>query len=149
MTEIRRRLDAIVRGLKEREALAQVRFVGEYSEENAEVPVRGLMAVVGVKQIARERGYLGRLLSSSLRGETYGVDAEICLYAPAEENGSGLTEVVGELLAGLEAADEEHVITSAGASSIEFDPDLNAIFRRVSLHLEFCVCEEEEDDVSV
>ena len=50
------------------------------------------------------------------------------------------------MLAGLNAADEEHIITSASASSIEFDPDLNAVFRRVTFHMAFCVCEEEWED---
>ena len=85
-------------------------------------------------------------MTASLHGETYSAEAEIRLYAPADANGNGLAEIVSEVLAGLNAADEEHIITSASASSIEFDPDLNAVFRRVTFHMAFCVCEEEWED---
>ena len=64
-------------------------------------------------------------------------DIETCVYR---------TVVIGSGCAGLNAADEEHIITSASASSIEFDPDLNAVFRRVTFHMAFCVCEEEWED---
>ena len=146
MREIWQRLDAIVAGLKQRAALEQLRFVREYGSESAEVNVRSPLAVVGVVQASRERGYIGRHVTASLHGETYSAEAEIRLYAPADANGNGLAEIVSEVLAGLNAADEEHIITSASASSIEFDPDLNAVFRRVTFHMAFCVCEKEWED---
>ena len=132
MTEIRRRLDAIVRGLKEREALAQVRFVREYAGANIETPVRGLLAAVCIVGEEREKGFIGGYLTSAHRGESYAAKAEIRVYAPRSENGSGLSDAVSRLMAGLDVADEEHIITELGASSIEFDANLNAIFRTVS-----------------
>lgn len=144
MTEIRQRLDAIIRSLKRQPAMERVRFVREYAAENEEMPLCGVLAVVGVTQTTREKGYIGGFLSSSVKGESYGAKAEIRVYAPADENGNGLSEIVGEMLAGLEAADAEHIITEAGASSIEFDPDVNAVFRKLTFQIEFCVCEEEQ-----
>ena len=34
------------------------------------------------------------------------------------------------------------IITEATASSIEFDKELNSVFRRLSFKVEFCLCEE-------
>ena len=81
-------------------------------------------------------------MTSSVRGEAYSAHVEIRVYAPQSENGSGLSEAVSELLEGLKEADEERIITAASASSIEFDPDTNAIFRKVDLTIAFCLCEE-------
>ena len=64
------------------------------------------------------------------------------MYAPATENGSGLSEVVSELLAGLKKADSQKIIVEADVSPIAFDPDMNAIYRIVHFGIEFCLCEE-------
>lgn len=142
MTQIQRQIDRLVIRLKQQEALKNVRFVREYATDYVETPVRGILAVVGIKETSREKGYIGGYVSSSVKGELYEAKAEIRVYAPQSENGSGLSELVGELLSGLRRADEEKIITEAGAFSIEFDPDLNAIFRRIAFCMEFCLCEE-------
>ncbi len=142
MTQIQRQIDTLIIRLKRMDALSDVRFVREYGSGNIETPVRGMTAVVGITQTTREKGYIGGFLSSSVRGETYGAKAEIRLYAPANENGEGLSELVAKLMAGLEAADEEHLITKVHASSIEFDPNTNSVFRKVEFEMEFCLCEE-------
>ena len=64
------------------------------------------------------------------------------MYAPATENGSGLSEIVSELLTGLKKADSQKIIVESDASPIAFDPDLNAIYRIVHFEIEFCLCEE-------
>ena len=143
MTQIQQQIDRLIRRLKQQAALADVRFLREYGSEAAETPVRGMLAVVSLVSTSREKGYIGGFLSSSVRGESYEATAEIRVYAPRSENGSGLSELVSELLLGLREADEENVITEASASSISFDPDMNAIYRTVEFSLAFCVCEED------
>ena len=81
-------------------------------------------------------------MTSSVRGEVYAAHVEIRVYAPQSENGSGLSEAVSELMEGLKKADEEKLITAVSASSIEFDSDTNTVFRKVDVHIEFCLCEE-------
>lgn len=142
MTQIQHQIDELVFKLKRRAAFEQVRFVREFDTEPVETPIRRITAVVGILQTAREKGYLGGYLSSSVKGERYSAKAEIRIYAPADENGSGLSELVSEMLGALSEADEDKIITDACASSIEFDPDLNAVFRRIEFEIEFCVCEE-------
>ena len=143
MIEIGRQTDRIVRRLKRRARLAHVRFVREYAAERAEMPLSGMLAVVGITQTVREKGCIGGYLSSSERGERYSVKAEIRVYAPPGENGTGLSELLGCLREDLETADEEQVITGAAAGSIEFDPDWNAVFRRVQFDMAFCLREED------
>lgn len=142
MDRIQRQIDALVVRLKHQDAMAGIRFVREYANAEVETPVRGLLAVVCIVGTSREKGYIGGYLTSSVRGEAYSAHVEIRVYAPQSENGSGLSEAVSELLEGLKEADEERIITAASASSIEFDPDTNAIFRKVDLTIAFCLCEE-------
>lgn len=142
MNRIQRQVDSLIVRLKHQDALTGIRFVREYANSNMETPVRGLLAVVSIVGTNREKGYIGGYLTSSVRGEVYSAHVEICVYAPQSENGNGLSEAVSELLEGLKKADEEKLITAASASSIEFDPDTNAVFRKVDIQLEFCLCEE-------
>ncbi len=143
MTLIQQKIDNIILRLKQRPELERVRFVREYGTANIETPLRGMLAVVSLSQITREKGCIGGYLSSSVKGGRYSAKAEISLYAPADENGSGLSEVIGEIIAGLEDADSEHIITDATASPIEFDANINAIFRRVTFGIAFYLCGEE------
>ena len=142
MTQIRQRIDRIIGRVKQNAAFGGVRFIREYGNIAVETPVRGFLAVVGMTDASRRKGYIGGYLSPSVRGETCGATVEIRVYAPADENGSGLSELVCGLMTALEAADEENLITSVSASSIEFDPDVNAVYRKVEFKLEFCLCEE-------
>ena len=76
------------------------------------------------------------------KGEMYSAAVEIRLYSPNGGNGSGLSELAGEMLAGLKTADTAGIVSDASVSSIEFDTELNTIFRRIGFRMEFCLCEE-------
>lgn len=142
MNRIEKQVDRIIAGLKVNEALKNVRFIREYGSDEAPSPVNGMIAVVSVRDMSAEKSYIGGYLSPSIKGESYNAGVEIRVYAPATENGSGLSEVVSEILLGLKTADAEKTITHSEAASIEFDPDMNAIYRTVSFNMEFCLCEE-------
>lgn len=142
LNRIEKQVDRIIAGLKVNEALKNVRFIREYGSDEAPSPVNGMTAVVSVRDMSTEKSYIGGYLSQSIKGESYSAGVEIRVYAPATENGSGLSEVVSEILLGLKTADAEKTITHSEAASIEFDPDMNAIYRTVSFNMEFCLCEE-------
>ncbi len=142
MTQINEQADGIVLGLKEIPALSGVRFVREYSAEPIETPVSGFIAAVGVNSAERKSAFIGDDATSSLKGEMYSAAVEIRLYSPNGGNGSGLSELAGEMLAGLKTADTAGIVSDASVSSIEFDTELNTIFRRICFRLEFCLCEE-------
>lgn len=142
MNQIEKQVDRIIAGLKRIEALKPVRFVREYGSHNVENPVTGLLAVVSVTDTSLSKSYIGGYLSSAIKGDSYAANVEIRIYAPADENGSGLSEIVSELLTGLKKADSEKIIVESDASSIAFDPDMNAIYRTVHFGIEFCLCEE-------
>ncbi|MBR1483340.1 MAG: hypothetical protein IJ598_10285 [Ruminococcus sp.] len=146
MTTINEQADEIVRGLKELAPLQNVRFVREFSAAAVETPVSGFLAVVGVKSAERSRQFLGGDATSTLKGEMYAAVVELRVYSPYGGNGSGLSEVVGAMLTGLRTVDTAGIISDASASSIEFDAELNTIFRRLSFRLEFCLCEEEANE---
>ena len=67
---------------------------------------------------------------------------QIFVYAPSSENGNGLSEVTCEILQGLKKADTEKIIYDTSVSAIDFDNDMNAIYRKVEFTMEFCLCEE-------
>lgn len=141
MNRVEKQLDRIIAGLKLNDKLKNLKFIREYGSHSAPAPIKGLVAVVSVTDM-QTSSYIGDYLSSSIKGEQFCAKAQIRIYAPATENGSGLSEVVGELLQGLKKADAEKIITKSSATSIEFDADMNAIFRTVELEMEFCLCRE-------
>lgn len=142
MNQIEKQVDRIVVGLKMIDELKQVRFVREYGPHDVETPVKGLLAVVSVTDTAQSKSYIGGYMSSSVKGEQYAAKVEIRVYAPATENGNGLSETVSEMLLGLKKADSQKIIIDSNASSIAFDPDMNAIYRTIGFEIEFCLCEE-------
>lgn len=142
MTQISKQIDGIIYGLKKQDELGSVRFVREYGTAHFETPINGFVAVVGIKSTEQSQSYIGGYISPSVKGEMFSAKVEIRVYAPYEENGDGLTELVSNMLTGLKKADEQRIISDASASSIEFDPDLNAIFRRLEFDVDFCLCEE-------
>lgn len=142
MNQIEKQIDRIIAGLKLIDSLKSVRFVREYGSHSVEMPIKGLIAVVSLTDTSQSKSYIGGYMSSSVKGEQYTANAQIRVYAPADENGSGLSEVVSEILTGLKKADGEKIIAESNASSIAFDPDMNAIYRTVSFSVEFCLCEE-------
>lgn len=142
MTQIQQQIDSLVRALKRSPQLSEVRFVRGFQSRASEMPVAGFLATVTLGTTAKTQGFLGTQAREGVRGALYCAEAEIRVYAPASENGSGLSRIVGEMLRELECADEEHILTHAEACSIEFDADLNAIFRRLRFGVEFCLCEE-------
>ena len=142
MNQIEKHVDRVIAGLKLIEALKPVRFVREYGSHNTEMPIKGFVAVVSITDTSLSKSYIGGYLSASVKGEQYEAKGEIRFYAPATENGSGLSEIVTEFLAGLKKADKQKIISETSASSIAFDPDMNAIYRTVHFSIEFCLCEE-------
>lgn len=142
MNQIEKQVDHIVAGLKLIDELKSVRFVREYGTHNIETPVKGMLAVVSVTDTAQSKSYIGGYLNSSVKGEEYSAKVEIRVYAPADENGSGLSEMVSAMLTGLKKADGAKIITDSSATSISFDPDMNAIYRTLCFTIEFCLCEE-------
>lgn len=142
MNRIKAEVDRIVARLKENSALSGIRFVREYSSNQLESPIDGWLAAVCITDVKLGKSYVGGYMSSSIRGEVYSAGVEIRLFAPAEENGSGLSELAGEIISTLSEAKNELNISSVTASAIGFDPNSDAVYRTVSCKLEFCASGE-------
>ena len=142
MNRIKAEVDRIVARLKENSALSGIRFVREYSSNQLESPIDGWLAAVCITDVKLSKSYVGGYMSSSLRGEVYSAGVEIRLFAPAEENGSGLSELAGEIISTLSESKNELNISSVTASTIGFDPNSDAVYRTVSCKLEFCASGE-------
>lgn len=142
MNRIKAEVDRIVARLKENSALSGIRFVREYSSNQLESPIDGWLAAVCITDVKLSKSYIGGYMSSSIRGEVYSAGVEIRLFAPAEENGSGLSELAGEIISTLSEAKNELNISSVTASAIGFDPNSDAVYRTVSCKLEFCASGE-------
>jgi hypothetical protein len=140
--QIEKQIDRIIAGLKLIDELKGVRFIREYGSHNVEMPIKGMLAVVSVTDTSLSKSFLGDYLSSSVKGEQYKANVEVRVYAPAVENGNGLSELVSEMLIGLKKADSQKIIVESGASPIAFDANMNAIYRIVNFTVEFCLCEE-------
>lgn len=139
-------LDALVCRLKRHTALDGVRFIRAYGSEQAERPIRGFMAVVGVTSARQSQAFVGERLTPSLSGERCRAEAEIRIYAPVGGNGAGLSACVFALMNALREEDEEGLLSDIAAGSIEFDNDSSVVFRRLSFSMDFCVCGEGEHE---
>ena len=142
MNRIKAEVDRIVARLKENSALSGIRFVREYSSNQLESPIDGWLAAVCITDVKLSKSYVGGYMSSSIRGEVYSAGVEIRLFAPAEENGSGLSELAGEIISTLSESKNELNISLVTASAIGFDPNSDAVYRTVSCKLEFCASGE-------
>ena len=142
MTPIREQTDCMIRRLKTQESMQNVRFVRAFGDENIETPMQGFLAAVSIISTSQSQDFVGEWAASGVKGCMYTAEVEIRVYSPYHENGSGLSEMVSAMMTGLKEADEEKLITAAAASSIEFDKELNSVFRKLCFTMEFCLCEE-------
>ena len=129
MTPIREQTDCMIRRLKTQESMQNVRFVRAFGDENIETPIQGFLAAVSIISTSQSQDFVGEWAASGVKGCMYTAEVEIRVYSPYHENGSGLSEMVSAMMTGLKEADEEKLITAAAASSIEFDKELNSVFR--------------------
>nr|DAZ14596.1 MAG TPA: hypothetical protein [Caudoviricetes sp.] len=142
MNQIRTQLDRIIARLKLNERLSKVRFVREHGCHRAEVSPSGFIAVVSITDTALSKKFVGDYLSPAVKGEQFSGRVQIFVYAPADENGNGLSEITCEIMQGLKKADTEKIMGEVTATAIDFDADMNAIYRTIEFSLEFCLCEE-------
>lgn len=131
LKQMKRELDALIRTVKTAEPMADVRFIKEYSGANAEMPVRGWIGVVRLCELSAAPRYIGEALCPAGGGKALHATVEIMLYAPAGENGSGLTRLSLALLMALRTCP----VRNCQVSAVRFDPDFGAIYRRVGFEM--------------
>lgn len=146
MNRISEYLDALVCRLKQHAPLCGVRFIRAYGNEQAEHPIRGFLAVVGVTSARQSQAFVGERLTPTVNGERCRAEAEIRVYAPVGGNGAGLSACVFALMNALREEDEEGLLSDIAAGSIEFDHNGSVVFRRLSFSVDFCVCGEGEHE---
>ena len=137
MDRMRYCMDTIIDSLKASPGFENVRFVREYGNTYIENPISGFLAVVRVKGFGVSESYLGGLAPDKSKGCLSFAEAEIAVYAPKSKNGSGLSKIAGDMISVLKTVDDGSTISGLRASSIEFDQNLCAVFRRLSFKLEF------------
>ena len=146
MIQIKQRLDTIINTLKARPEFENVRFVREFTTQYAETPISGFLASVRVISTGLSESYLGRKALSQIKGDMYSAGAEIIIFAPQSQNGSGLSTLAGEMLTALKEADSDGIITELSAGAIEFDANLSAIYRKLSFKMEFMLIGDDVDE---
>lgn len=144
MIQIKQRLDTIINTLKAMPEFENVRFVREFTAQYAETPINGFLAAVRVISTGLTESYLGEIALSPLKGDVFSAEAEIRIFAPKNQSGSGLSTLTGKMLTALKEADKEGIITELSAGAIEFDTNLSAIFRRLSFKMEFLLIGADE-----
>ncbi len=142
MNQITIQLDRIIARLRLNEKLKGVKFIREHTSQSVEVNLSSFLAVVAVTDTALSKRFVGDYLSPSVKGEQFSARVQIFVYAPADENGNGLSEITCELMQGLKKADTDKIISEVSVSAIDFDADMNSIYRKVEFNMEFCLCEE-------
>lgn len=142
MNQIEKQVDNIIFNLKREKTFDNIRFIREYGNHSAEMPVSGFIAVVCISETSVSKNYIGGYMDKSVKGEQYTAKVQLKLLSPNSQDGTGLSEITSQLLLGLNTADTNKIISESSASSIDFDAEINAIFRTVDFVIEFCLCEE-------
>lgn len=142
MNQITTQLDRIIARIRLNEKLKGVKFIREHTSQSVEVNLSSFLAVIAVTDTALSKRFVGDYLSPSVKGEQFSARVQIFVYAPADENGNGLSEITCELMQGLKKADTDKIISEVSVSAIDFDADMNSIYRKVEFNMEFCLCEE-------
>ena len=146
MIQIKQRLDTIINTLKARPEFENVRFVREFTTQYAETPINGYLAAVRIISTKLTESYLGAKASQQIKGDLYSAEAEIRIFAPQSQNGSGLSTLAGVMLTAIKEADTDGIITELSAGAIEFDTNLSAIFRKLSFKMEFMLIGDGADE---
>ena len=139
-------LIGLINSLKGCAELEDIRFVRGYTNQRIESPVSGFTAAVIVLETKLKESYLGGDIGENIKGDIYSAGAEIRLYAPRNENGSGLSHLAAIMLDRLKDVKSDCALSGFNAGQIEFDANLNAIFRRIGFELELPVFGEECDE---
>ncbi len=146
MIRINRHLDMIINSLKGCAELENICFVRGYTNQRIESPVSGFTAAVILLETKLRESYLGGDIDADIKGGIYCAEAEIRLYAPRNENGSGLSHLAAVLLDRLKDVKANCALSGFSAGQIEFDANLNAVFRRIGFELELPVLQEAGDE---
>ena len=146
MIRINRHLDMIINSLKGCAELEDIRFVRGYTNQRIESPLSGFTAAVILLETKLSESYLGGDIGENIKGDIYSAGVEIRLYAPRSENGSGLSRLAAVTLDKLRNVRTECLLSGFNAGQIEFDQNLNAVFRRIGFELTLPVTGEGCDE---
>ena len=146
MIRINRHLDMIINSLKGCAELEGIRFVRGYTNQRIESPLSGFTAAVILLETKLNESYLGGDIGENIKGDIYSAGVEIRLYAPRSENGSGLSRLAAVTLDKLRNVRADCLLSGFNAGQIEFDQNLNAVFRRIGFELTLPVTGEGCDE---
>ena len=143
MTAIIDIVNSLICKAKENECISNVKFVKAFRENLAEHPIDGYIAVVKVEKITKTEDFVGGYAKNNIKGEMFNASFALDVYSGNDITGEDLSATTLKIQQAVCLADESNIIDDSWILPIEFDSNLNAIYREIKFNLSFCLCGEE------
>ena len=115
------KVEDIIKKIKLSKDLDDVRFVKAYNGKLKETPLGGILVTVnnGVNIVN---------IKSELK---------LNIYCPYQNGGDGITHTINSIVELLPKADSDNIISSINVSEIKYSQEYEAVYRTLSLSLDY------------
>ena len=126
------KVEDIIKKIKLSKDLDDVRFVKAYNGKLKETPLGGILVTVnnGVNIV---NGFAGNGMS----GENIKSELKLNIYCPYQNGGDGITHTINSIVELLPKADSDNIISSINVSEIKYSQEYEAVYRTLSLSLDY------------
>jgi hypothetical protein len=132
------KIENLIKKMKQQQPLDKVCFVKAYNGRLRETPLGELLVTVGVGKNTQDSFY-GGYMGNGEKGENITGELLLNVYCPYSSGGDGITDVVNNILESLNNNDDENLVTSISVSEIKFSKEYEAVYRTVTISLNYCL----------
>ena len=136
MTSTDNRIDALIRRLKNNQALSEFIFISAYPPRKTPNPITKYTVAVENREVSNKRFFIGNRVGFHEKGYLEQVKLRLRVYAPSRTSGSALLRASSMVMDAAEREDSEGWIRSFLLTGIGFDTASRTEYRDVILKLE-------------
>ena len=128
------KVEDIIKKIKLSKDLDDVRFVKAYNGKLKETPLGGILVTVnnGVNIVNSFAGGF-----AGMSGENIKSELKLNIYCPYQNGGDGITHTINSIVELLPKADSDNIISSINVSEIKYSQEYEAVYRTLSLSLDY------------
>lgn len=138
MTIFNDKIQEIIKGIKSDHSLDNVRFVKAYNGRLRETPLGGTLVTVGTG-VSAVSSFAGGFAPNGDKGEFIKQQLMLNVYCPYQNGGDGITHTINAIVEQIPKVDDQHIVTNVEVSEIRFSKEYEAVYRTVSLDLDYLV----------
>lgn len=136
------KVEDIIKKIKSSKDLDDVRFVKAYNGKLKETPLGGILVTVnnGVNMV---NSFAGGFAGNGMSGENIKSELKLNIYCPYQNGGDGITHTINSIVESLPKADSENIVSGISVSEIKYSNEYEAVYRTLSLSLDYLDCRGE------